>query len=247
MSIRCSHCGEPNDDSSCVCRLCKKSLLSDQHDSLADVCEATSVNNRFLSVIPDESEATEPLLALAEMKSERRGNTLCPAEEHAVIKWPILIRKPGILGREGDLTPEYFSDDMFIARRQCSIIFQDGVWKIAKIKSDTGRDWDTPVLHNDTSLPTDFPIELHEGDRLQIVDKLFMVYIRGKVVQEQATVSTMKKHQSWFVKCPICGKEYPVASADSRVDVCLICEAEDPFRKRDIATAKARLRMENAN
>jgi hypothetical protein len=161
-----------------------------------------------------QSEQSEPpVLVLTEMRTGRE----------------IEIAEGGIIGREGNIEPEFFAGYEYISRMHCEITSGGGEFSVEYLH--TGKNG-TKIGSRD--LRKGMRMTLRHADILTLADTHFRVSIRSKAAEPEAE---SEKEARYIIVCRHCRTEYGVESADGRIAECSNC---DDYNKTDIARIKAK-------
>lgn len=180
--------------------------------------------------IPDEEYVKRPLLALEEIEAEFDENNIAKAtcNPYKIIHIPIIIEEDCLIGRSGNIAVDYFSKDLYISEKHCTVSLNEVGWFVERQNSVDGN----PTCVNGIELSPKIKTKVNDGSLLQIADKLFVVTLRGMSMNSNKNESSYK----WIITCPRCGKKHTVLCEDSRIDICDNC---DEFDKFDIANERA--------
>jgi len=155
------------------------------------------------------------------------------------------IASDGIIGREGNIEPEFFSGFEYVARLQCEITLDNNEYKVEHLQTATN-----PTSIGNIVLRPKLKMTIRDGDILTLADKSFRVNIGIEAtvdsISEDAALTSIAPQGvtaasgfKYIVTCRECGTEYPVASADDRIQECSNC---DDYDKHKISRATAALR-----
>lgn len=220
-------CGFANADEAIACVACGRALTTAPGDTPG--ASATAGSPATASVPGTEGT---PSCAPSLMLENARGGT-------------IAIPAPGgLLGRAGDFEPDSFSPRVsgVHALLTCD---DEGRWTIEHLgrngsSVERGGVW--------TTLRTGEPHHLFGGETLKLADMVFRVSLAAAPAgPAEATTAEAPSADSgaddsatpspaavaWSVRCPVCGTEHAVASAEERVARCSFCQ--DPLDARQIA------------
>ena len=170
------------------------------------------------SFTPEKSSST-PVIVMTDM-DKKSGKV-------------IRINNTCVIGRKGDVEPEFFAEDMYISEYHCKIILENGEYKIEHIGKN-------PTKIKDIDLPKGVRKIIRNGDYLTIADKKFEISIYDDVVQNEAIQDTAAPGNKikYIITCPKCGFEYEVESIDSRINECGNCG--DDYDKYEISKIGAK-------
>jgi len=145
------------------------------------------------------------------------------------------VDKTLILGREGDIEPEFFKDFMHISRRHCKIYFKDGEYLVEHI-SNTNQ-----TIINNESLVYGVKRILRNDNTLILADMAFHISISEKPIEPEVVANI---EMELVVICPKCRTKYIVPNVDVRIPECKNC---DKHNKNKIAKIAPINRQKNAN
>lgn len=139
-----------------------------------------------------------------------------------------------VLGREGDFSPELFSEQ--VSRIHLEISRKEGVWcgchvglNPSVLVTTTGR----------INMEHGIEYSLHNGDRLRIANQTFLIEVKEKEVEREDEAGDAfildssnevaeDSHdddtlECWCVICPKCGAKHHVDNENDRVGSCQKC------------------------
>ena len=153
-----------------------------------------------------------------------------------------------IIGRSGNVEPDFFTDDnRFVSEHHCKVTLENGEYKIEHIGKN-------PTKVNDDSLSKGIRKILRNGDYLTIADRKFEISIVDENVDNEISIPVVEQEtmvsenlnefteKKYFIICPKCGSEYEVSNLDERIQECNNC---NKFNKREISKVGAIVK--NAN
>ena len=154
----------------------------------------------------------------------------------------IRVVKNGIIGRLGDIEPEYFSQNMFVSEYHCKIISDNGEYKIERLP--TGRN---TTKINDIELSKGIRNIVRNGDYFTLADLMFEITlcseeVRGESLQETRPSEHDAVSTRFIITCPKCGRVYEVTSIDTHVNECSDC---DEYDKHEISKVGAAVKYAN--
>ena len=205
MGKVCNLCGSENSDSAVKCENC------------GAVLETNGVSS---------NNSPKPDLVLTEAKSA--GSIKIPYD---------LITKQDestlIIGREGDVEPEFFAEYRHISRKHCKVIFENGEYYAEHISTATN-----PTAINNKTLSPGIKKIIRDGDLLTLADKRFKVSIcKNSIDAEQEIIPA--EEIRYIITCPRCGTEYEVPDINAQKDKCEKC---DKYNDYYIADEKAKVK-----
>jgi len=203
---------------------------SENEDSAAKCRSCGSVFSGS-APLPAKKSSSNPVLVMTDM--DRKSGKV------------IRIEKSCIIGREGDVDAEFFAEDLHISRRHCSVILENGEFKIEHLSTVT------PTKINNIEIGKGIKKIIRSGDHLTIADKTFAISICVDSVhddsvyeEENSDTSTSVNEAScieektfFVVICPKCGFEYEVQSLDDTINECKNCG--DEYDKYEISKVRA--------
>jgi len=137
-----------------------------------------------------------------------------------------------IIGRLGDIEPEYFANYEKISRRHCEIILENGMYKIKNLPTAKN-----PTLINGKELPKGMSITIRDGEYLTLADKMFEISICSDILKNEAvqdappeTNDSAGRKTRYIITCPKCGFEYDVLTIDDRIDECGNCDNYNKYK-----------------
>ena len=143
-----------------------------------------------------------------------------------------------IIGREGDIEPEFFADNKKISRKQCRVIFEVDTYKIEHLATATN-----PTKLNFKNISPGIKEILRDGDILTLADKDFKVSI--SIISAPPMLQDSSEEQKILViTCNICGRTYRVSSLEDKIEECEDCDEYDKYK---ISRVSAREISNNAN
>lgn len=163
------------------------------------------------------SQKTRPVLVLTELKS---GKAVRAADS-------------GVIGRSGNIEPEFFADDLYISEYHCRAILENNEWKIEHLSTMN------PTKVNGIKMSPNVRNVVRTGDYLTIADKLFEVVIQQEAAGEEGAAEDAGKAvraPKWVIICPKCGRNYEVKDESDRISECERC---DEFDRHEIASTGA--------
>jgi len=194
-----------------------------------------------------EKSSSSPVLVMTDM--DRKSGKV------------IKINETCIIGRKGDVEPEFFAQDMYISEYHCKIIFENNGCKIVHLPTATN-----PTKINDTKLSKGISQSIRNGDFLTIADKTFEISlcddsvcndsvcedaVRNDETQDFSSPATdeaandepANAKPQYIITCPKCGSEYEVQDIDDRIKECSNC-GED-YDKYEISKIRAKVKYAN--
>ena len=153
-----------------------------------------------------------------------------------------------VIGRSGNVEPEFFTDDnRFVSEHHCKITLENGEYKIEHIGKN-------PTKVNDDSLSKGIRKILRNGDYLTIADRKFEIAIIKESVNEEVANSVTEQEtvvsentclpieEKFIITCPVCGFDYEVKSIDDKIKECEHC---DDYDKTEISKINAKVKHAN--
>ena len=121
----------------------------------------------------DRSEESfgKPMLLMTDMKSDKK----------------IMVDGCGVIGRNGDIEADYFSEDAYVSEYHCRVTLEDGEYKIEHLPTATN-----PTKINNSTLSKGVRNAIRDGDYLVIADKLFEISIRSNDALQNETLNKME-------------------------------------------------------
>ena len=153
----------------------------------------------------------------------------------------IRINNTCVIGRKGNVEPEFFAEDMYISEYHCKIILGNDGYRVEHLPTATN-----PTKINNAKLSKGISQSIRNGDYLSIADKKFEILLCDDAVCEDDTldISTSNNNDSandkieYIITCPKCGFEYVVQNKDDRINECGNCG--DDYDKYEISTIGAK-------
>ena len=181
-------------------------------------CESCGEN--FNSAQTTSSQGSKPILTITEKRSGKE----------------IVIDKSGLIGRNGDIAPEFFAEHDRVSREHCRIILENGEYKIEHLSNTN------PTIVDGATLVKGIKIVLRNGCSLKIAHLGFCVAICSNepVIEsafaENATLAASESPE-YVIICPNCGFTHNVNNLNETIAECNQC-GDDKKRKK-IAKEKA--------
>ncbi|MCL2065098.1 MAG: FHA domain-containing protein [Candidatus Cloacimonetes bacterium] len=153
-----------------------------------------------------------------------------------------------ILGREGDIEPDFFREYRLISRKQCKIIFDDDHYKIEHIPTATN-----PTKIEYKTIGAGIKQIIRDGDILTLADKEFKISIsieETSVDHDVAAISDCQQEPAssdktlFIITCDVCGRKYSVSSINDKIAECEDCDDYDKYK---ISRISAKEIKKNAN
>ena len=143
-----------------------------------------------------------------------------------------------ILGREGDICPEFFKNCEKISRKHCMVVLDKTDYKIEHMPTATN-----PTKINNKPLTPGIKAIIRDGNTLTLADKDFCVSMVAPKKEETTSEQPIIEYELVII-CPKCGTKYPVDGEDAKV---LECDNCNPLNKGRIAKIKAQKVPKNAS
>ncbi|MCL2079204.1 MAG: FHA domain-containing protein [Oscillospiraceae bacterium] len=214
MAKECKHCYKENLDTESVCQNC----------GIAFEPQANESSNNVVC-----NNATNPTLSLKDMDTSDDKT--------------IDIEGSCMLGKEGDVEPEYFEKFRYISRKHCKIHFEKGNYYVAPHPTSTN-----PTVLDGNELKRGIKAILRDGQYLTLADRTFEVSINAKThvggtgEPSEPSANEEGKTKVYYIICPKCGKEHIVSSLEEKIAECDDC---DKYDKKAIAKERAKIRYED--
>jgi len=157
--IRCPACGSEYDvkDENSVIKTCE--FCEDEIDKYK-IEESVPYKVLVENAEPAESkEPTQLVLIMTEIKSGKA----------------IKISGNCVIGRRGDIEPEYFAEDKYISEYHCKVILENDVFKIEHLPTATN-----PTKIDKNTLSKGVRNIIRDGEYLTIADKTFEISIQSE-------------------------------------------------------------------
>lgn len=236
-------CGFANADEAIACVACGRALTT----TPSDASSASSTTGEPPAPASASDAEAAPCCAPNLVLENARGGT-------------ISIPAPGgLLGRAGDFEPDSFSPRVSGVHALLSCD-NKGRWTIEHLGRNGSSVERAGVW---ITLRTGQPHPLFGGETLKLADMVFRVSLAVAPAADAATgnASTLQRTAPaakapcaasgvddaatpspdavvWSIRCPVCGTEHAVASAEERVARCSFCQ--DPLDARQIARTAPR-------
>lgn len=148
-----------------------------------------------------------------------------------------------VLGREGDYSPEIFSEQ--VSRAHLEIRREENAWLACHVGLNSSV---LVTSSGRTNMAHDIEYPLHDGDRLHMADQTFTVKVQAKEVEAERQATDTPAHENvtertesqqngdstecWCIVCPKCGAKHKVKNESARLSSCHNCT--DPMDRREI-------------
>lgn len=251
MAKECIRCGEVNKDDAEKCSQCNATLIrEDRPENISSVMVFTiacpECNKQYY--LCDETGKIPECTFCKDKSEEIDICNIKPEKKYLMDEYlelfDVKFRKKfivticgGLIGRQGNLYPDYFAKNEYISGLHCNISFKDEVWKIEHLS----RTNETKL--NGQSLANNVSIKLNNKDSIHMADLLFKVKIEKPTFEErdirENLIPSKELHEKWVIKCPVCHKKYEVEGEESHIQFCTsdVCK-DDEYDKVQIASIR---------
>ncbi|MBQ5315352.1 MAG: hypothetical protein J6J52_04965 [Oscillospiraceae bacterium] len=200
MAIECLYCGETNTRNESFCRQCGAELKKENVPVISEK-----------ETFEEKPEQAKKILILENIRDKKI----------------IEVRERAVIGRMGNVEPEYFRKSEYFSREQFIIDICDKI-TIEHLSHST------PTELNNIKLVHGKPVVIRNRSIIRVADMTFLATIKD--ISEEK-----KKSVKWVIKCCNCGKKYYGDTPDFHVYECNgpCLYSDDENKKYDIRKVKA--------